>query len=106
MDIEIWNKIVSEFKTNPRDVSTFPMKNTTPKWFYVYVMSGNVYVESGRFHKNVSSIKGTRKLNNEELDEMLILHRRRKRGESVSQEATQRTVNQVYWYGIFKEIGL
>ena len=102
----IWNEIVNSFNKRPRDVATSPINNSVPKWFYVFVSNGNVCIESGRTHKNVSSVKGTRRLNRAEFEDMLVLHHRRNRGEAVSQEAAQRTVNQVYWYGIFNELGL
>ena len=35
---------------------------------------------------------------------MYELYCRRKRGERISQEAIATTVNQVYWYGIFRDI--
>lgn len=102
----VWEKIIESFINNPRDVITVPINKSVGKWFYVTVREGNVCIESGREHSNPSLIKGTRKLNRLELTDMLEFYNRRKNGESISQEATERTVNQVYWYGIFNELGL
>ena len=60
----------------------------------------------GKIHNNISKISSPRRLNPEEAEEMLDLYHRRCKGERVSQLAQEITVNQVYWYGIFAELGL
>lgn len=101
----VYSIILNEFYENPRDVITVPKKGTG-KWFYVYARNNSVYVEGGKNHSNVSKISSPRKLNINETEKMLDLYRRRCKGESVSQLATETTQNQVYWYGIFAELGL
>ena len=103
--INVYEIIFKEFKDNPRDVITMP-KNGVGKWFYVYVKKESVYIEGGKIHNNISKISSARRLNPEEAEEMLDLYHRRCKGESVSQIAQEITVNQVYWYGIFAELGL
>ena len=99
-----WNDIVNSFKNNPRNVSTAPVSNVECKWFYVYVENEDICIESGRNVKNSSVIKGVRKLNPLKLEKILDIYSRRKNGEKISEEARTVTVNQVYWYGIFKEL--
>ena len=101
-----WSEILNSFEMAPRDVSTAPIRNSAGKWFYVYVKDCKVCIESGREHDNSSNIKTVRILNPDELEDMLVLYERRRNGESVTYEAVERTVNQVYWYGIFRELGV
>lgn len=102
----IWERIIESFINAPRDVITVPTNKSSGKWFYVSIQDGNVCIQSGREHANPSVIMGTRKLNRLELTDMLDLYNRRKNGECISKEASDKTVNQVYWYGIFNELGL
>lgn len=99
----MWNKIILEFQKNPRDVRTCPTRGHGV-WFYVWVEAGNLYVSRSKACTPSSKIKGKRWLNPSECEPMLELYKRRCRGESVSQEATALTRNQVYWYGIFYEM--
>lgn len=110
----MWSDVVNAYVNNARDVKTDPKPHkvpnytTNPKglWFYVYAEKGNIYIENARNHSNSSRISGRRKLENEKFDAMLSLYERRKKGEAVSQEATDTTRNQVYWYGIFADMGI
>ena len=101
-----WNDIIKEFERAPRDVSTVPTTKAVGKWFYVSTSKDDVLVSSGKNHSNVSKISVARKLNRYELEDMIDLYLRRKSGESVSRIAAEKTVNQVYWYGIFNEMGV
>lgn len=102
---KIKNEILKSFSDNPRDVHTCPMRSSTPKWFFVSTQSGRIVISESKAHMNSSRLKTNRILNSSELSEIFNLYLRRKRGESVSKEATDLTVNQVYWYGIFSELG-
>lgn len=102
-----YSKLIENFVVNPRDVHTVPTNGTEPKWFYVFVENGTLCVRSSQLQdKNNCIITGTRELKSEELDAMLDIYYRRSAGESVSREASATTVNQVYWYGIFADMGL
>ena len=100
-----WEEIVLSYKDNPRDVKTVPIKRKGI-WFYVYVENDNIYIENAREHADTSKIKIRRRLEKEKTNAMLSLYYRRYNGEAVTVEATKTTVNQVYWYGIFADIGL
>ncbi len=102
---DLWNQIVNEFAENPRDVQTKPKGNRMPLWFYVSCKNGNVQISSGRTHDNKSNIRALRTLKKEEIEDIFTLYLRRKNDENVSFEATQTSQNQVYWYGIFAELG-
>ena len=43
---------------------------------------------------------------NIEIEEIYELYIQRKQGHSVSNQAANVTMNQVYWYGIFSDMGL
>jgi hypothetical protein len=105
-DDETEEDLVSSFRTAPRDVHTVPTDGREPVWFYTYVQRGALYVESGRDHSPKSRISGRHRINEAEYQVMLNLYHRRKRGEAVSREASEATLCQVYWYGIFADLGL
>lgn len=102
---KIKNEILKSFTDNPRDVHTCPTRNSAPKWFFVDIRNGKIVISESKTHINSSKLKTNRILNSNELPEIFNLYLRRKHGESVSKEATALTVNQVYWYGIFSELG-
>lgn len=101
MDRSMWNKIISEFQENPRDVRTCPTRGQGV-WFFVWVEGKNLYVSRSRAHTPSSSITGRRRLNPDECEPVFCLYKKRCLGEAVSREATGLTRNQVYWYGIFR----
>ena len=107
----LWNTIVDSYTRNPRNVQTVPIekKGGTKKtgvWFYVSSQNGKVFVSKAQNHDNSSRMQGTRQLNKMKCDAMFALYQCRKAGEKVSQEAGATTYNQVYWYGIFHDLGL
>jgi hypothetical protein len=104
--MKMYQDLVSSFRTAPRDVHTVPTDGREPVWFYTYVQRGALYVESGRDHSPKSRISGRHRINEAEYEVMLNLYHRRKRGEAVSREASEATLCQVYWYGIFADLGL
>ena len=101
----VWETMVRSFANNPRDVQTVPLSGGGI-WFFVYAEYGNIYVESGRNHTNSSIIRNRRRLEKEKTEKMLSIYHRRSRGEAVAQEAKATTQNQVYWYGIFNDLGM
>lgn len=103
----MWEEIIKSFSDNPRDVKSVPVTKRTPVWFYVYVENGKLYVESAKEHILGSKISKRRMLSpeNKMCETMFNIYQRRKRGEPVSGEATATTLNQIYWYGIFADMG-
>ena len=104
----MWKEIVESFTSNPRDVKSIPITKRTPVWFYVYMENGRLYVDRAKEHIPSSNLSKRRMLSSgaEKCSIMYDIYRRRKCGEPVSAEATATTVNQVYWYGIFADLGL
>ena len=94
----IWNIIVESFSETPRDVLTYGRR----KYFYVFVENDDVYIESGREHKNISNIKVRRKLDSQNFDEV---YEKYKSGAKPS-EILNITYNSAYWFGIFRELNL
>ena len=103
----MWKEIIESFTSNPRDVKSIPITKRTPVWFYVYVEDGKLYVEGAKDHIPSSNISFKRILtdDNDMCETMFNIYQRRKNGEAVSKEATATTVNQIYWYGIFADMG-
>lgn len=104
--MSMYKDLVSSFENEPRDVCTVPLRKKEPLWFYVYSNDGNLFVEVAKYHTNSSSIKKCRLLKEIECDKMMDIYHRRKRGEAVSKEAVATTRNQIYWYGVFSDLGL
>ena len=94
----IWNEILNSFSKKPRDVLTFGKR----KYFYVYTEGTDVYLESGREHKNASEIKGRRQLDKNNLQ---VVYEQYKLGSKPS-EVADVTYNSVYWMGIFRDLDL
>ena len=99
-----YNDLVENFRNKPREISTAPINGSEPKWFYVYVDQNEIFIASGREHTNICSVNPDRRLKPAEFLIMLELYQRRKKGEQVSQEAKRQSINQSYWFGIFKDI--
>ena len=102
-----WEEILKSYTTNPRDVHTQPLTKRTALWFYVYVEDGKLYVDCAKNNEPSSNLSKRRMLASEveKCAIMYDIYQRRKRGEEVSHEATAITVNQVYWYGVFADMG-
>ena len=97
--------LVNSFRANPREIPTAPINGSAPKWFYVYENQGSVFVSSGRDHVYACHVNPDRRLNRAEFSDMLNIYLRRKAGAAVSQEAKARSINQSYWFGVFKAMG-
>ena len=106
--LERWQKIMTEFSENPHDVRTMPTNRRASKWFHVYVEKNSLYVEKSHNTKEEDScqISQRRFLRPSELEDMWVYYLRRRDGENIFREATERCRNQVYWYGIFADLGL
>lgn len=102
-DFMLYQDLVESYSKEPRDVHTIPL-NREPIWFFTYVEKGFVYVRTSCIHSRSSRMKTPRKLNPAECKTMFELYVRRKNGERVSGDATRSSQNQVYWYGIFRDM--
>ena len=102
----MWETILNSFSSNPRDVKTIPLTNKSPLWFYVYVENGKLCVDCAKNHKPSSNLTQRRIISStsEICNIMHDIYKRRKAGHAVSKEATQITLNSIYWYGIFADI--
>ena len=95
---EVWNLIADSYSKNPRDVLTYGKR----KYFFVYVEENDIYIESGRTHKNASDIKTRRKIDKSNAETIYAAY---KAGSKPS-ELLNVTYNSVYWFGIFRDLGL
>ena len=98
--------LVNNLMKHPRDISTKPVTNKAGKWFYAYAENGKVFVDTARKHTPTCSISKPRVLLEKEIEDIYELYIRRKQGHAVSKQAADVTRNQVYWYGIFSDMGL
>lgn len=96
-----YRDLVNSYRANPREIPTAPINGNDSKWFYVYEQRDTIYIASGREHTNVCCVNPDRRLKPSEFSAMLDIYYRRKKGEPVSKEATQQSINQSYWFGIF-----
>lgn len=63
-------------------------------------------IDAAKKHTPKCSISKPRKLLEKELEDIYELYLQRKQRIKVSKQAATITRNQVYWYGIFNDIGL
>ena len=101
-----YSELAAAFRGGPREIPTAPVNGSIPRWFRVYERRGEVWVASGQEHPNACRISPDRRLKPGELPVMLELYRRRKQGEPVAREAKRQTINQSYWYGVFRALDL
>ena len=100
-----FEKIISEFSLEPREIHTVPLNNVKCKWFYVCVEDGVLFVDKATNKMPSCNLK-RRCLPSRECEKMLEIYHRRANGERVSTEATNTTRSKVYWYGIFSALKL
>jgi hypothetical protein len=105
MPNELWIKIIDDILKNPRDLQTTPIINRGGVWFSVTTDGKTISVDNAKTEKPSSRIGPTREICKDEFIKMHPIYLRRKRGEKVSKEATNTTINQVYIYSIFKYCG-
>lgn len=98
-----YQDLVTSYSQKPRNVHTVPLRGT-PMWFFTYVDKGYVYVAPAHAKTPSSKMRAPRRLNPAEFDTMLDLYHRRNKGQKVSSDAAKATQNQVYWYGIFRDM--
>ena len=101
-----YKEIANEFTANPRDVHTVPLDGRAPIWFYVHAEGGIVYATPAETHKPSSRMKSPIPVKESEFEKMLELYHRRLDGERVFKEAWRLSRAQVYWYGIFNDLGV
>lgn len=101
-----WAEIVESYTSNPRDVQTVPVTNKKGIWFYVHVENENVYITDAEYHKDSSKISNPIRLQQAKFSKMLDLYLQRRTGNEVSHEAKNTSFQQVYWYGIFADMGI
>ncbi|MBO5450940.1 MAG: hypothetical protein J6A11_05280 [Lachnospiraceae bacterium] len=97
--------LLKSFENNPRDIITIPITKREGKWFYVYAENGRVIVTGAKEKFPKCSISKNRILQEKECEVMYELYLLRKQGKQISAEAMQSSRNQVYWYGIFSDLG-
>ena len=98
--------LINSFRNHPRDIVTRPITNRDGKWFYVYTEKEHVVVTIAKENEPKCSISKPRILTENECENMFNLYMMRKQGKKISKVATQASLNQVYWYGIFSDLGL
>lgn len=104
MTEELWNKILQDLESNPRDLQTIPLRGNGI-WFYASIRENVIVVENARTHKPSSNLAAPRTITQREFERMYPIYIRRRHGEQVSNEARRASRNQVYIYSIFANCG-
>lgn len=99
-----WDLLYASFKENPRNVQTHPLRNALPKWFYAYSDGSAICIENARGKQPSCSITTLRKLEHDKFDKIYETYLRREKGDSVSKEVTEITMQSSYWYGVIYAI--
>ena len=104
---DLWSKIVTSLRENPRDFETTPLNNRECKYFYAFVKDDDnhhVYVERPEDINKPSDITDRRTLDSTYFSRVYPLYLRRQIGEHVSAEASKTTVNASYYYALIRHI--
>ncbi|RSD28598.1 hypothetical protein [Mesobacillus subterraneus] len=101
---QAWNAIVSQLTGNNNEFPSVPKINKTPVWFSASTDGNNIYIDKATEHVPSSKLSAQRKLNYSTFKKVYPLYLRREKGESVSQEVTSITVNQVYYFSLIKHL--
>lgn len=99
-----YDDLIRIFQVNPRDVKTHPTNAAKPKWYFVFVENGNIFISNSKKMQPSVTISIPRKLIKNEFEVMYDLNNRRENGESVAKFAQSLTMNSSYWFGIFNFI--
>ena len=91
-----WGEIFDSFAKNPRDVIT----QANGVWFYTYTEGKDIYVESGRNHKNRSKITTRRKLDRKNFETIYDMYL----NNTPRSKILDITRNSSYWFGIFSDL--
>ena len=94
------------YLNNPRDVHTILKDGSIGHWFYAHTENGIIYATPAEKHSPSCSMSHPVKIKEDQFNNMLVLYHRRLAGDKVSKEATDQTRAQVYWYGLFNDLGL
>ena len=102
MKVNQWMDLLNEIGNKEIELPTTPLTNSTPKWFKVEKHDEELIINMAINNKPSCKISASRILNKDEFMNVLPYYYRRKYGEKVSQEVTNITFNQVYYYSLSK----
>lgn len=92
--------ILNEIGSKVIELPTTPIINATPKWFKVERIESELIIETAIDNVPSCKISTSRKLNENEFVSILPYYYRRKYGEKISEEVSNITFNQVYYYSL------
>ena len=100
----LWDKIKSYLRNNKTEFHTVPKDNRQPVWFSAVTEGDVVVIDKAVVNTPSSKLKYSRKLTFKDFQKIYPIYLKRESGQSVSKEATEATVNQVYFFSIIKHI--
>ncbi|MBN9647595.1 hypothetical protein J0L31_11385 [Terrisporobacter glycolicus] len=101
----IWNKIIDALSKSEKEFPTIPKTKKEPVWFLANTDGDKIYINEAVENSPSSTLKCKRTLTYEKFKEIYPIYLRREKGEKVSNEATNITRNQVYYYSLIKHLG-
>ena len=100
----LWDKIKSYLRNNKTEFHTVPKDNRQPVWFSAVTEGDVVVIDKAVVNTPSSKLNYSRKLTFKDFQKIYPIYLKRESGQSVSKEATEATVNQVYFFSIIKHI--
>ena len=100
---EAWKIMINKLTEEKQEFHTVPKTNKKPVWFEAESDGKDIFVNSAKSNEPSSKISSTRKLKYNNFIEVYPLYIKRENGEKVSQEVTNKTVNQVYYFSLIKQ---
>lgn len=98
--LQIWQQIIGQAELQDFEIHTVPQSRKTPVWFRVSTDGRTVFINQARENTPSSSLKLPRVITFDEFDRIFPYYELRLNGTSISQEATSKSVNTVYIYGL------
>lgn len=99
---EAWKTIMNRLGQERREFHTVPLLNKAHVWFSATVDEERIVITEATENKPSSSLTIPRYLKYKTFEKVYPIYLRREKGEKVSKEVTEITVNSVYYYSLIR----
>lgn len=101
---QVWNTILSKLMKGTKEFPTTPKTNKKPVWFLAKTDGKNIFVDAAKHSQPPCKLTMERRLTYDEFKKIYPIYIKREKGENVSEEATNASRNQVYWFSLIKHL--
>lgn len=101
---QVWNAILSKLMDGSKEFPTTPKINRKPVWFSAKTDGKNIFVDAAKNNQPQCNLTMERRLTYDEFKKIYPIYIEREKGENVSEEASNASMNQVYWFSLIKHL--